>query len=120
MPAPLPSVGPSQRAARRAAVTSTAQTLNSGMPETGSVASVVSRLTLSVPAQWNGTNTVSGRIESVTLRRARRASPAPWSSRTRSPSATPSRAASSGCTSAKAPGTAPARAGTRRVWAPDW
>lgn len=46
--------------------TLTAQTLNSGIPETGSVASLVTRLTLASPAQWNGMKTVSGRTRSVT------------------------------------------------------
>ena len=54
----------------------TAQTLNSGMRETGSSAVLVSRLALPAPPQWNGTNSVSRRMSrrerapSATSRRA--------------------------------------------------
>ena len=41
-------------------------------PEIGSSASLVSRLALPAPAQWNGMNTVSGRIVGGDPRRARR------------------------------------------------
>ena len=48
--------GPSARRTR------TAHTLNSGILEIGSCAAMVTRLMLRAPAQWYGTNTVSGRI----------------------------------------------------------
>ena len=94
-------------------------TLNSGMPETGSVASVVTRLALPSPAQWNGMNTVSGRALDVTCATA---TAVPRAERTSasSPSATPIRSASSGCISMYGSGCAAANAGTRRVCAPDW
>ena len=40
----------------------TAQTLNSGIFETGSSAALVSRLAHAGPPQWNGTNSVSSRM----------------------------------------------------------
>ena len=88
------------------AATSTAHTLNSGIPETGSVASLVTALTLPAPLQWNGMKTVSGRTpvghpggggDGPARRR---------SSRTGSPSVTPSRRASSGCISTNGAGAA--------------
>ena len=46
--------------------TFTAHTLYSGIFETGSCAAIVSRLMLFGPAQWYGTNTVSGRMVRTT------------------------------------------------------
>jgi hypothetical protein len=50
----------------RPASTRQAHTLNSGILEIGSRASTVSALAAIGPAQWYGTNTVSGRMASVT------------------------------------------------------
>ena len=47
----------------------TAHTLYSGIFEIGSWAAIVTRLTLFAPAQWYGTNTVSGRIVVTTWHR---------------------------------------------------
>src|SRR5690606_2159669 len=99
--------------------TSTAHTLNSGMPETGSVASVVTRLTLPSPLQWKGMKTVSGRTASV-HRATASIVPRRVVRRARSPSPTPSRSPRTGCSSTNASGTTRSSSGTRRVWAPDW
>ena len=45
----------------------TAQTLNSGIRDTGSSAGLVSRFAHPVPLKWNGTNSVSIRIDDVSL-----------------------------------------------------
>src|SRR5205814_4746653 len=73
----------------------TAQTLNSGIREVGSSASLVSALT---PGQWNGANTVSGRIVSTT-RAGSSATPRRDTTRTGSPSTMDSASARSGCSS---------------------
>src|SRR5262249_30588870 len=44
-----------------------AHTLNSGIRDVGSSASSVAELARAAPAQWNGTNSVSGRMVSTTL-----------------------------------------------------
>ena len=97
----------------------TAQTLNSGIPETGSIASLVSRLALSSPAQWNGRKTVSGRMSPVTDAVAT-SSPRAEVTRTASPSVTPWVSASTGWISSRGAGAASTSSATRRVWAPDW
>ena len=91
-----------------------AQTLNSGIRLCGSSASLVNRL---APTQWNGTNTVSGRIVVVT-RAGALSSPRRVVTTTGSPSWAPIRSASSGCSSTNGPSSGSSR--TRRVWAPDW
>ena len=113
MRAPPPGLGTDARS------TWTAHTLNSGIPDTGSVASLVRRLALRSPAQWNGRNTVSGRMPSLTAAVATRV-PRAEVRRTASPSATPSPWASSGCSSATGSGAASSSSATRRVCAPDW
>ena len=97
----------------------TAQTLNSGIPETGSTASLVSRLALSSPAQWKGRKTVSGRIAVVTDAVAT-STPRADVTRTASPSVTPWVSASTGWISSSGTGAASTSSATRRVCAPDW
>src|SRR6266496_6532275 len=63
----------------------TAQTLNSGMRDVGSSASLVTRLAHPDPPQWNGSNTVSARIVSV-MRTGPTASPRRLTTRITSPS----------------------------------
>ncbi len=86
MPAPpAPWVRPGRPGRRE-----TAQTLNSGIPETGSVASLVTAFAMPSPGQWNGMNTVSGRI-AVVIRARATAMPRAEVTATSSPSSTPSR-----------------------------
>ena len=99
--------------------TATGQVLNSGIRDVGSSASLVSALTQAAPPQWNGTNTVSGRMPGSS-RASSTALPRGVHSRTGSPSAMPCRRASSGCSSTYGRGTAAASVGLRRVCVPDW
>src|ERR1019366_8503571 len=93
-----------------------AQALNSGIPEEGSRASLVSRL---APTQWNGRNTVSRRMW-VEILAGATIWPRRVATRTRSPSTTPSTSATIGCSSTNGPGAAASSSRTRRVWAPLW
>lgn len=99
--------------------TRTAQTLNSGIRETGSRAGLVRELARPSPGQWNGMNTVSARMVSVT-RAGATARPRREVTASGVPSLTPRRAARRGWSSTKGPGAAALSSGTRRVWAPDW
>src|SRR5262245_14651097 len=78
------------------ASTATAQILNSGISLVGSRAAFVRRFAEPWPPQWNGTNTVSSRMDAVTFKRtdaeARRVV-----STTASPSASRWRRAVAGC-----------------------
>src|SRR4051812_15283307 len=79
------------RGVRRAgavADTATAHTLKAGIRETGSRAATVSELAREAPPQWNGANTVSGRIP-VVNRARNTAFPRRVLRYTRSPSRTP-------------------------------
>src|SRR5690606_12739161 len=81
-----------------AAAARTAQTLNSGIRLVGSSAPLVSRFAEPAPLQWNGTNTVSSRIDRVTLS-TNVASPLLVRSVTARPSESPSLRAVPGCIS---------------------
>lgn len=85
----------------------TAHTLNSGWNDTGSTASLVTALMLRYSPnrsfQWKGANTHPGRTRSVTTA-GNTARPRREATSTESPSATPSEAASSGCSSTNGPG----------------
>ncbi len=94
--------------------TAAAHTLNSGIREAGSSASLVSWL---APTQWNGRKTVSGRIDVLT-RAGADIAPRRVLTRTESPARTPSREATIGCSSTNGPSSPSSR--IRRVWAPDW
>src|SRR3954471_2142718 len=78
----------------------TAHTLNSGWNDTGSTASLVTALTLRYSPnrsfQWNGAKQAPGRTRSVTTAGST-ARPRREATSTRSSSAIPSAAASSGC-----------------------
>ena len=93
-----PSAAPVDASAS-AASTAAAHTLNSGIRDAGSSASLVSWF---APTQWKGTKTVSGRIVVLT-RAGARIAPRRVRTRTSSPSPTPTRAATIGCSSTNAP-----------------
>src|SRR5690606_11245450 len=96
----------------------TAQTLNSGILDSGSSAGLVSWLAAFRPPQWYGTNTVSGRIVAVT-RAGSSIEPRRLVTRTRSPSTTPRNSASRGCTSHRGSGYWSTSWPMRRVCSPD-
>src|SRR5680860_1098400 len=96
-------------------VTCTAHTLNSGMPDTGSHASLVTAFASASPAQWNGMNTVSGRMLLV-MRAGAALLPRDDVTRTWSPESRPSRGASGGCSSPRASGAVRLSPALRRVW----
>ena len=95
----------------------TAHTLNSGILDSGSSAGSVSAFALEAPPQWNGTNSTSGRMASLSCARktaAPRGSGARPGRWRRCPAGAPGRDGS-----ARA-GRAPWRALSRRVWVPLW
>src|SRR5262249_20975242 len=96
----------------------TAHTLYSGIFEIGSWAEMVTRLMLLAPAQWYGTNTVSGRIVVTTWHRTV-SEPRRDSTVTQSPVAIPCLRARIGCSSSSGSGYWSTSGPIRRVWFPE-